>query len=259
MPKKSARTPPRGAELVFVGTGEAFDPALPNTSLLYRGSINLLLDCGYSVPHAFWRISRDPSLLDAIYVSHQHADHSFGLPALLLWMRIAGRRRPLEVIGGPGVGRWLRKLLELGYPGSWGERCYPIVPVELAPGDVLERGAVRLCNARSQHGVRNLSLRLETASHAVAYSGDGAPSPATRALYTGADVLVHECYGARASEHGHASLAELLELARVLDLPTLCLLHLAREQKAKITRLARKARGATRIVLPVPGDAIRLK
>jgi hypothetical protein len=38
------------SELVFVGTGEALDPALPNTSLLYRGPRALLLDCGYAVP-----------------------------------------------------------------------------------------------------------------------------------------------------------------------------------------------------------------
>src|SRR5262245_40211013 len=124
-------------EVTFVGTGEAFDPDLPNTSVLYRGARTLLLDCGYSVPHAFWKLHRDPELLDGIYISHWHGDHSYGLPALLLWTREHGRSRPIEVLGGPGIGDWLNKLLELAYPGSTGKPGTAIVPVELAPGKVL--------------------------------------------------------------------------------------------------------------------------
>jgi ribonuclease BN (tRNA processing enzyme) len=40
------------SELTFIGTGEATDPDLPNTSLLYRGARTVLLDCGTSVPPA---------------------------------------------------------------------------------------------------------------------------------------------------------------------------------------------------------------
>ena len=57
------------AELVFVGTGEALDPDLPNTSLLVRGPQTLLLDCGYAVPHALWKITRDVDLLDAVWIA----------------------------------------------------------------------------------------------------------------------------------------------------------------------------------------------
>jgi ribonuclease BN (tRNA processing enzyme) len=168
------------ARITFVGTGEAFDPDLPNTSVLYRGDRNLLVDCGYGVPHAFWKITLDAPLLDAIYVTHLHADHSFGLPALLLWMREAGRKRPLSVFGGPGVERWLERLLDLGYPGSYPkDRCYPIEPVEIAPGISHPFGALILRNAESAHIVRNLSLRIEEGGKSACVSGDGAPG-ATR-------------------------------------------------------------------------------
>ncbi|NUN15843.1 MAG: ribonuclease Z, partial [Myxococcales bacterium] len=122
------------AKLTFIGTGEAFDPELPNTSVLYTGSKNILVDCGFSVPHAFWRITHDPNLLDAIYITHIHADHTFGLPALLLWMRIAGRTRPLRIFGGSGVGTWLSRLLALAYPGAYEpNKCFPIEPVPIRP------------------------------------------------------------------------------------------------------------------------------
>jgi ribonuclease BN (tRNA processing enzyme) len=251
---------PQMPRITFVGTGEAFDPGLPNTSLLYRGESTLLCDCGFRVPHAFWNLTGDPSLLDAIYITHQHADHSFGLPALLLWMREEGRTRPLEVVGGPGVGAWLEKLLELGYPGSYApDRCYPIEPRELRPGEQLERGALWLSNSKSGHGVRNLSLRIDESPHSFAYSGDGAPSDATRALYRGVGLLVHECYAADDAPRGHASARELLAMADELGVGTLCLLHIGRREKDAVRAEVARYRGATRVVLPAPGDSIELQ
>ncbi len=245
--------------ITFVGTGEAFDPELPNTSLLYAGRRTLLCDCGFRVPHAFWKFTADPSLLDAIYVTHLHADHSFGLPALLLWMREEGRTRPLDVIGGPGVGAWLDKLLELGYPGSFPPgRCYPIEPRELRPGEVLERGGLRLSNAKSGHGVRNLSLRIDEDGCSFAYSGDGAPSEATRELYRGVELLVHECYAADSAPRGHAGARELLSMAEELSIATLCLLHIGRRNKEDVRAEVERYRGPVRVLLPAPGESVEL-
>ena len=244
------------AEITFVGTGEAFDPELPNTSLLYRGDKTLLLDCGYAVPHALWRLSRDPDLLDAVYITHQHADHSFGLPALLLWMREEGRARRLDVIGGPGVGAWLARLLELGYPGAFRPgRCFPIEPIELAPGDALGMGNLTLRNAQSGHGVRNLALRIEEQGRWMCYSGDGRPTAATRELYASASVLVHECYASEQSPVGHATAVELLALARQCSVGRLCLLHRSRYDKQAIDAFVLLQRDVD-VVVPRPGDTL---
>jgi ribonuclease BN (tRNA processing enzyme) len=245
------------AEVVFVGTGEALDPALPNTSLLYRGRQTLLVDCGYSVPHAFWRITRDPDLLDAVYVSHLHADHSFGLPALLLWMREAGRARPLPVISGPGVARWLERLLDLAYPGAYApEKCYPIEPLELEPGKLVQLGPLYLSCAQSAHGVRNLSLRIDDAGTRVCYSGDGQPTEATRALFSDATVLVHECYVAAHDSKGHARADVLLELAREARVQTLCLLHVSRTEKQRVAETVARHGAGLRVLIPQPGDVL---
>ncbi len=244
-------------EVTIVGSGEAFDPELPNTSVLYRGALTLLVDCGYAVPHAFWRLSRDPSLLDAIYFTHIHADHSFGLPALVLWMAEEGRTRPLELIGAPGVGKWLEKLLELGYPGAY-EKCFPLRPVELAPGETLERSGARLRNAQSRHGVKNLSLRIEEGSTSYCHSGDGKPSAATRELYRGATLLVHECYWDTRESEGHAHFDELANLADELEVETLALIHLGRHEKARILARVQSLGARTTIVIPGPGEILAL-
>lgn len=246
-------------EITCVGTGEAFDPDLPNTSILYEGERRLLLDCGYAVPRAFWNLTRDPELLDGIYISHIHADHAFGLPALLLWMRELGRVRPIEVIGGPGIGNWLTKLLELAYPGSSAREGCAISPRELAPGEVLNWGGLGLRNAQSAHSVRNLSLRIEEQGFVTCYSGDGAPTAATRALYANAHLVVHECYSLEPSSESHANLTELLAMAEALEISTLVVLHRSRDEKERVRMGVSGFSGPTRVLCPEVGDRIAVE
>jgi ribonuclease Z len=242
--------------LTFVGTGEAFDPDLPNTSVLYEGAKTLLLDCGYSVPHALFRITRDPSLLDGIFVSHWHADHTFGIPALLGWMRDAGRQRPLMVLGGPGTEPWLSQLLEQAYPGAFGASCpFPIQTRSLEPSTFVDLGPLRLKVAQSRHSPQNLAVRLEEGSTVVCYSGDGAPTSATKRLFDGATVLIHECYAVTEHRVGHAHVDELLDFQRTLGVETLCLVHVARDQKADLGRRVGNRRG---VLIPNPGDRLYL-
>ena len=107
--------------------------------------------------------------------------------------------------------------------------------------------------------MRNLSLRIDESPHSFAYSGDGAPSDATRALYRGVGLLVHECYAADDAPRGHASARELLAMADELGVGTLCLLHIGRREKDAVRAEVARYRGATRVVLPAPGDSIELQ
>ena len=257
-------------ELHFVGTGEAIDPELPNTSLLYRGDRSLLLDCGWGVPRTFWNRphASPPGLggadeLDAVYLSHTHADHAFGLPALLLWMRNAGRERPLTLFGGPGLRDWKERCLELAYPGAFSaQKCFAIETIELRPEVPEHFGALELRVARSRHGQPNHALCLRDAGIAWAYSGDGAPSPECEALYRDCTLVVHECFHHHqpqvpSDRIRHADLHGLLKMADSLALPHLALLHLSHEEKSEIRAGARCYRGNTALHLPFPGDCLR--
>ncbi|PRP90124.1 Ribonuclease Z [Enhygromyxa salina] len=251
-----------GPELVFVGTGEALDPALPNTSLLVRGPRTLLLDCGYAVPHAFWAISQDVNFLDGVWISHGHADHCFGLPALLLWMRLGGRERPLTVLGGPGSRARLEQVLELGYPGSYApHKCYPIEFVELEAGAVNRLGPLELRIAASAHSIVNHALRIDAPGlRSLMYSGDGAVTEGTRALARGVSVLVHECFFAVASgQRKHGDVEGCVVLAEHAGVETLALLHFAAEAKQAIRAAARGLeRGMFELLTPSPGDSLAL-
>jgi ribonuclease Z len=250
--------------LVFVGTGEAIDPALPNTSLLWCGPRTLLLDCGYAVPHAFWAISSDVDLLDGVWISHGHADHCFGLPALLLWMRLGGRKRPLTILGGPGSRARLEQLLELGYPGSYApHKCYAIEYVELEPGEMGEFGPLELRIAASAHSIVNYALRIDAPGHrSVMYSGDGAVTEGTRALARSVSILVHECFfSRRPSERKHGDVESCVELAVQAGVESLVLLHFAAEAKQAIRDRALELARATpglQVLMPAPGESLAL-
>ena len=242
------------AEITFVGTGEATDPDLPNTSILYRGERTLLLDCGYSVPRAFWQVSRDPSLLDAITITHRHGDHTFGLPGLLLWMRERGRTDPLRIFAGAETARILAEVIELAYPGLLANAS--MYPVDIVPVlEQVEIGPVALRLAESDHGAVNHAVRIEEGGHAVCYSGDGGMTDETRALYQGAELLVHECYDEAPRTSGHANARELIAEARELGVGRLALVHVSVAARASVRALVGRETGV-RVAMPSPGDRI---
>lgn len=226
----------------YIGTGEAFDERSPNTSVLYDGPARVLLDCGYAVPHALWRtLGADPDLLDAIYLSHFHADHCFGLPPLLARLREDRRTRPLALLGGPGASAAVSALLEVAYPGLEAKLPFETPRLEVPPGPSLRFGKLLVRTARTCHSVPNHAVRLEAdglpgAARAVCYSGDGAPSKESEALYQNANLLIHEAYYDRVPTGSpgsatHGAEPEVLAMAARANVRQVHLVHASRRRR----------------------------
>jgi ribonuclease BN (tRNA processing enzyme) len=231
----------------YLGTGEAFDDRLPNTSLVYEGDRRILLDCGYSIPHELWKHSTDPDWLDAIYLTHFHADHCFGLPAVLARLNQDGRTRPLQLFGGPGSSEAAKAVLQLGYPGMLTRLQYSLDSVEIAPMTSASCGCVQIRTARSSHSIVNHAVRLEENGVSVCYSGDGAPTAETESLYANATLLVHEAYYAESSSDSHASVKQVMEMAERVGVTTVHVLHLKRSAAHPVA-----------IHVPSPGEIVIL-
>jgi len=238
--------------IVLLGCGEAFDETLGNTCALVISESTVLIDCGYAVPFQVWRHDASPGLIDAIYISHPHADHYFGLPALLTRMWEDGRKKPLALISQKHVLEQIGQLLELGYAGLRKRFEFPIEPIEATPRAEVSYREFRMRFAPTVHSVTNLALRIETAGQTFCYSGDGMFTDESRALFTGADLLLHEAYAFQESPV-HADIPRLLTMAEEAGVKHLLLTHVQRRVRKDDPRL-RSLHSIVRLTLATPGD-----
>jgi ribonuclease Z len=121
-------------DVLFLGTaGSAPTRARGLPAVLIRcGGEQLLFDCGEGTQRQLLRAG-GLAAVDAVFISHLHADHLLGLPGMLKTFSLQDRDAPLAVHGPPG----LRALFEVLAPVI-GRLTYEVMLVELAPGERFE-------------------------------------------------------------------------------------------------------------------------
>lgn len=133
--------------LFFAGTGGSTPSArrgLPAT-LLRRGGEQILFDCGEGTQRQLVR-SVGLGDIDAVFITHFHADHWLGLPGMLKSFALRERERPLAIHGPPG----LREIMK-GVGFIFGRVPYPLSIVELEPLESVERDGYSIAPFPVQH------------------------------------------------------------------------------------------------------------
>jgi ribonuclease Z len=219
--------------LFFAGTAGSVPTArrgLP-AILLRAGGDRLLIDCGEGTQRQLLRSVGLPDL-DAVFLTHYHADHWLGLPGMLKTFDLRGRDKPLAIYGPPG----LRALFDALRP-VYGRVTYPVEYVELERHEDVHFGGYSVSSFPVEHRVpaygyafveddRPGRFDVETAvrlgvepgpdfgrlqrgetvdgvspgqvigehrsGRRVVVSGDTAPCQSVEAVAHDADVLVHE-------------------------------------------------------------------
>ncbi|QHT63867.1 ribonuclease Z [Paenibacillus lycopersici] len=86
----------------MLGTGSAFAKTYFNTNaLIYADHNTLLLDCGITAPLSLHQLGKPLSEIDAVLISHIHADHIGGMEELAFRMKFVHGRRPVLYIPEP--------------------------------------------------------------------------------------------------------------------------------------------------------------
>lgn len=179
-------------DVVLLGTGAMMPlPGRWLSSTLIRANGSLILfDCGegtqIAMRQAHWGFRR----LDAICLSHLHADHVAGLPGLFHTVANAGRTEPLLIFGPPGTSDVVDGLRVIAPHLLYGVRVTELGDDQTfsLPGGLT--GRVR----EGVHRVPVLGYRL-TAERGPAFRRDhaialGVPRPEWSRLQNGETVLV---------------------------------------------------------------------
>lgn len=186
----------------------------------------LLVDCAGSPLLKLQEAGIDPARLGYLILTHDHPDHVYGFPILVLGLWLLRSPRPLQVIGLPEVLRTAHDLLALFRPQEWpGFRAPVYKEVDVAKNELLLDLPDLVVTGRiAQHLVPSLALRFlnRESGRAVVYSGDTGPSESVASLAQGAGALIHEAAGTLL---GHSSAADAGRVAQSAGVNQLVLIH----------------------------------
>ncbi|MDQ3397099.1 MAG: MBL fold metallo-hydrolase [Deinococcota bacterium] len=229
------------AILHLLGTGAALsDPHRTTTMLAFEnGSSAIVVDCGGDVVQRLLAAKVVLKNIQALILTHEHADHVGGFPLFMEKIWLAGRRHPIPVYGiKPAISQAKRSFETFdtsGWEGMPEIDWYEVAEEEHAP--VLEDKEWRVTASPGSHTVPVTALRVEDkrGGGVVAYSCDTERSDAVTRLAQSATILVHEATGDFA---GHASAEQAAQVAREAGVGRLLLVHLPPEEDLAEERMA---------------------
>ena len=171
--------------------------------LIEQDDYALLLDCGNGV-FAKLRSVRDYVELDAVLISHLHADHFLDLVPYSYALTHAPRQQPMPMAGWPGTATPARP--ELVAPvgaraafsalaGIWGppeliERAFALR--EYGASDRLALGPLRVRFCEVPHFTRTFAVEVTSGAARLTYGADCSPNEQLISFASGTDLLLIE-------------------------------------------------------------------
>ncbi len=223
------------SDVVFVGTSDAFGAGGRRQSAIFvRGDGGaMLLDCGGTTNTGLAALGIERNEIDAIAVSHFHADHFGGIPLFLLAALYEDQRKhPLTIAGPPGIeGRVRAAAIALGHDLSAREWPFRLDFVELPEGSQNRVGPVRIKSFETRHNrdAHPHGMRVDLGREELVYSGDTGWFDGLPQHVAGAQLFVCECTLLQPDWEFHLSLEELLERKDQFDCGRMILTHLGPE------------------------------
>lgn len=252
--------------LTVLGSGSAFSGAGHNACYCLDG--RLLIDCGSPAQLLLPQAGYVLADLDAILLTHFHADHTAMLPVVLGARALAvDDPRPLQLAGPPGTREFVSRLVRTGY----GAHLHGLIMDRLGlDATVLQDGSdTEVCGYRIRaHSVPHstgpsLAYAVSDATGATAgFSGDSTFSAGLRRAAQQSHLFVCECTGWDQPVPSHMCWDEVQELIAACPDTRFLLSHLTERRQVRGALLAHdllsldvEMPGST--ALPEPPESVR--
>lgn len=223
--------------ITFLGTG-AGDGGTPRNKtaiLIQTETTTLLLDAGEPCTQTLFSLGLGHEALQTIFISHCHGDHVAGLPALIQYKQVCGRKQPLtihlpEILISP-LSQWL-EVLSLPHR----DLSFPLHFHPLIAG---ERHAIKSLTVSAfptthdcKRGRESFGFIVKEDHRRLVYSGDiGSVNDLQTVLETQTDVLICEL--------AHISPDDLLRLLKDKHVSLLLLTHIGALYLDELHEIAR--------------------
>ena len=177
-------------KLTVVGcSGSAPGPrSAASCYLVEHDGFRLVLDLGNGAFGAL-QTHVDPASIDAVFLSHLHADHCLDIAPFVVWHRYSGRSSGGRVPLYAPVAAERRLALAYDPDGAGVTDVFDFVPV--GPGS-FTLGPFDVTLARTAHPVECYAIRLTAGGRSLVYTGDTGSCERVVELARGADVLLAE-------------------------------------------------------------------
>ena len=150
-------------EIVPLGTASAIptkERHLAATALWREGRL-LLFDCGEGTQMRLLQGGLNRARLDAVFITHHHGDHFYGLMGVLSTLALLDRERPLVVVGPEGTEEAVRAMPGLANDWLPYEVQYRELSEGFAPQAVYETDAFAVTARPLEHRVFCMGFRFE--------------------------------------------------------------------------------------------------
>ncbi|MGD1004122.1 MAG: ribonuclease Z [Methanoregulaceae archaeon] len=142
----------------FLGTAGALPTPQRNPTciMVRRGSDTMLFDCGEGAQQQMMR-ARTGFTVEAIFITHWHADHFLGIFGLVQTLSFNGRTAPLTIYGPEWVHDCVRTIRHVGKFNL----SFPIESVELSDSSWVRFEGYTVTAFAANHGLPALGYVIE--------------------------------------------------------------------------------------------------
>ncbi|CAM4285137.1 ribonuclease Z [Paenibacillus alkaliterrae] len=117
-----------------------------------------LFDAGEATQHQLMRTPLKLSKLEAVFVTHLHGDHIYGLPGLLSSRSFDGGISPVQLFGPPGLKRYMETVFEIS--GTQLDYELQIHEITDDEGFITDNGQVKVEAGQLDHRVPCFGYRI---------------------------------------------------------------------------------------------------